>query len=724
MKPGFVSHDAKVKSKAAGIHEKTEKNKGTVKNTGRVAAYSEAKSKPFAGKVFYLDLPYKKAAEALEKDIQEFGGTIERFFSKDIRYLISNKKEAKFAQSLRRNSPVPSPDSANNAGNSSPHPSSRRGSHKGSSHSAVDTALTSRGKSLVKKVIKEQELIPANRILSNALAWGVKILYIDDIKLYIEKKKKELPTLYKDPVLTETAKKTPVEKPAASKVKAGRLTKPFLKVEDRSRHYRPVYQVLPNLPEINFNNPVPSCPFDLEKKSKEGDRKDQHDNKMARDQDCGMKLKAKVKVKAQDLKVKKKKGFCECCVMKYEDMNAHIKSERHKVFSTSKEYAVVDKMISQFVCDFVEFKKPKKRVKCSLDASFQTSTAGINIDGRQEIITGIAERKGRHNSLTHEGFCCEDTAGASTLWNHTAESVVTCTADSTVHATSNGQSLDSSILIRMIPEKNIPDTQRSAQFHNTKRSNLLTKKQLNTQKRETNNLISKRQDTVNFQTEKETVLNCGSAYVGKLSEAHVRLCRTDVAFKLNKQAMKRNACESSPKQKQKHKQDICRNQAKYFKMSTPGLPDTESVESKMQNELFIHCAGDPVQEAVVEGQSTNIGYSPSRTLSSPSVKLQRKVKGLKRTKKRNEKQTQHMFSEQKKEHLLRQNGCMLSPATEDLWQLFQTSEDMDCEFAGFSCSTKREESSSESGPDERQPMHALFSLFTDTASSASTFPGF
>lgn len=59
---------------AAGIHEKTEKNKGTVKNTGRVAEYSEAKSKPFAGKVFYLDLPYKKVAEALEKDIQEFGG--------------------------------------------------------------------------------------------------------------------------------------------------------------------------------------------------------------------------------------------------------------------------------------------------------------------------------------------------------------------------------------------------------------------------------------------------------------------------------------------------------------------------------------------------------------------------------------------------------------------------------------------------------------------------
>ncbi|XP_041101423.1 protein DBF4 homolog A isoform X2 [Polyodon spathula] len=723
MKPGFVSHDANVKSKAAGIHEKTEKNKGTVKNTERVAEYSEAKSKPFAGKVFYLDLPYKKTAEALEKDIQGFGGTIERFFSKDIRYLVSNKKEARFAQSLGRNSPVPSPDSANNAGNSSPHPSSRRGSHKGSSHSAVDTALTSRGKSLVKKVIKEQELIPANRILSNALAWGVKILYIDDIKLYIEKKKKELPTLYKDPVRTETAKKTPVEKPAASKVKAGRLTQPFLKVEDRSRHYRPIYQLLPNLPEINFSNSVPCCPFDLEKKSKEGDRKDQHDksNKMAKDQDCGMKLKAKVKIKAQDLKVKKKKGFCECCVLKYEDMNDHIKSERHKAFSTSKEYEVVDKVISQFVCDFVEFKKPKKRVKCSLGASVQTPTAGINNDGRQEIITGFAKSKGRHNSLTHEDFCCEDTAGASTLWNPTAESV-TCTADSTVHATSNGHSCDSSILIRMIPEKNIPDTQISAQFHNPSRSNLLTKNQLNTPKRETNNLISKRQDTANFQTEKETVLNCGSAYVGKFSEAHVRLCRTDVAFSLNKQTRKRSACESSPKQK--HKQNISQNETKYLKMSTTGLPDTESVERKMQNELFIQSAGDPVQEAVVEEQSTDIGCSPSRTRSSPSVKLQRKVKVLKRTKKRNEKQTQHVFSEQKKEDLLRQNACMLSPATEDLWQLFKTSEDMDYEFAGFSFSTKCEKSSSESVPDEWQPKHALFSLFTDAASSASTFPGF
>lgn len=64
---------------------------------------------------------------------------MEGFLSKDISYLISNKKEAKFAQSLGQISPVPSPESAHYGGNSSLHPSSRRDRDDRSSFKMADT---------------------------------------------------------------------------------------------------------------------------------------------------------------------------------------------------------------------------------------------------------------------------------------------------------------------------------------------------------------------------------------------------------------------------------------------------------------------------------------------------------------------------------------------------------------------------------------------------------
>lgn len=54
--------------------------------------------------------------------------TVEKFFSKEIKYLVSNKKEARYVNCLRQTSPVPSPDS----GHSSCYPGSNL--HKPCSH--------------------------------------------------------------------------------------------------------------------------------------------------------------------------------------------------------------------------------------------------------------------------------------------------------------------------------------------------------------------------------------------------------------------------------------------------------------------------------------------------------------------------------------------------------------------------------------------------------------
>ncbi|XP_053914083.1 protein DBF4 homolog A isoform X2 [Cuculus canorus] len=398
MKPSAAEKGAR----PHGMQAKTEKIKSSLKNVKKDTGKSEKlKYKPLTGKVFYLDIPSNVISEKIGKDLKELGGRVESFLSKDISYLVSNKKEAKFAPVLGQISPVPSPEFAQNGGHSSPHPSNRKDRHDGSSFKIVDTVRMSRGKSLVEKAMKEQDLVPSGSILSNALSWGVKVLHIDDVKNYVEQKKKELYLIkradnsFKDGVKQATAQRS-----------RSKLKNPFLKVEDRSRQYRPFYLQFPSFPLLNYCVPKPYSPFEVDKKYPSGQKQTQSkqsplfghtdayiqkcglllslwvsirsfflsatgfffvlildavQNKINTDKDCG----TLVQLPQKD---KKKRGYCECCGKKYEDLQAHLESEQHRNFAQSTHYQVVDDIISKFICEFIEYKddaKKIKRTKCS-----------------------------------------------------------------------------------------------------------------------------------------------------------------------------------------------------------------------------------------------------------------------------------------------------------------------------------------------------------------------
>uniref|UniRef100_A0A8C3CR13 DBF4 zinc finger n=1 Tax=Cairina moschata TaxID=8855 RepID=A0A8C3CR13_CAIMO len=266
MKPGA----ARAARTPDGMQAKTEKTK-SLKNVKKdVGKPEKLKYKPLTGKVFYLDIPSNVISEKIGKDLKELGGRVESFLSKDISYLVSNKKEAKFAPTLGQISPVPTPESASNGGNSSPHPNNQKDRRDGSSFKTIDTVRMSRGKSLVEKAIREQELIPSGSILSNALSWGVKILHIDDVKHYIAQKKKEL-YLIKS---TGSSLKD-VGKQVTTQKSRSRLKNPFVKVEDRSCLYRPFYLQLPMFPVLNYCVPKPYSPFEVDKKLPSGQKQTQ-----------------------------------------------------------------------------------------------------------------------------------------------------------------------------------------------------------------------------------------------------------------------------------------------------------------------------------------------------------------------------------------------------------------------------------------------------------------
>ncbi|KAL2307343.1 hypothetical protein Nmel_000301, partial [Mimus melanotis] len=345
-----------------GIQAKPEKIRSSLKNVKKdTGKLEKLKFKPLTGKVFYLDIPSNVISEKLGKDLKELGGRVDSFLSKDINYLVTNKKEAKFAPTLGQISPVPSPESAPSGGNGSPHPSNRKDRRDGSSFKIVDTIRMSRGKSLVEKAIKEQDLIPSGSILSNALSWGVKILHIDDVKNCIEQKKRELYLIKR----AGSSSKDVGKHVTAPKSKTGRLKSPFIRVEDRSRQYRPFYLQLLSFPFLNYCVPKPYSPFEVEKKYPSGQKQTQSKerNKINSDKDCGMPAQF-------PQKDKKKRGYCECCGKKYEDLQTHLESERHRNFAQSTQYKVVDDIISKLVYEFVAYKDDDtgkiKRTKCGM----------------------------------------------------------------------------------------------------------------------------------------------------------------------------------------------------------------------------------------------------------------------------------------------------------------------------------------------------------------------
>ncbi|XP_008297788.1 protein DBF4 homolog A [Stegastes partitus] len=328
-----------------------------------------AQVKPFAGKVFYLDLPSNRIAERLEADIKDLGGIVEKFFSKEIKYLVSNKREARYVRCLRHDSPVPSPDS----GQSSPQPRSnpRRpdvsGDSKSRSQVQTDAFATSRGKSLVERVVKEQERVQMNKILSNALEWGVKILYIDDVLAYVQKKKRiisssQVPAAAASKTtIRSQVKAEPAAKQVFQKCKGGRISKPFIKVEDSSRHYRPIYLTMPNMPEFNLKTVAPCSPFCPDEKDPVGTKQRGHRGAKA----SGSEEKAHGRKKNRD---KKRGGYCECCMIKYDSLTMHLQSDRHKAFSKSDKYSVVDGLVSALSCNFVHIRTKVKRPKCSVSS--------------------------------------------------------------------------------------------------------------------------------------------------------------------------------------------------------------------------------------------------------------------------------------------------------------------------------------------------------------------
>uniref|UniRef100_UPI00398F4AD7 protein DBF4 homolog A isoform X2 n=1 Tax=Pristiophorus japonicus TaxID=55135 RepID=UPI00398F4AD7 len=753
MKPRTNTVDSKLLPNRLAVHGTSGRSKGILKTLQRgTNKAADIRLKPFTGKVFYLDLPSNKHTENLEKDLQHLGGAIEKFLSKDINYIISNRSEAKFAQTAGKNSPVPSPDSVQNAGNTSPHPNSRRESHEGSSHRALE--MISRGKSLVKKVIKEQEFIPGNSILSNALAWGVRILYIDDVKAYIARRKEAFVTTKSvGAVKREKSNRTVQSNSHRTK---GRLKKPFIKVETISRHYRPLYIQLDCYPEINYHGPNPCSPFDLDKKSKGSDKQNKgkarsKGHKMACSEKNG-KMDTKI---METLKEKKKKGYCECCMMKYEDLKIHLKSEHHKKFSESTEFNVVDKIISQFDCDFVEFQRDTvKRTKCSIGINTHAFTKISIAEMHKEFRRPHTEHvEGNKSPVMWSMKNNERVSGwenkRSSLSFQEKEIVSSCTLNSpsqmlrlsipshvSVSETGDKSTFDNKSyregIVNSENEKKDRTLHSSSLCQGQESSSIISKVCISEQLHHIGRLPDKER-SLSVTEESSHKPPFDEDMCGSRPKLDITLCSDSDGSKTRLQKSKNNLQE---KRKERENAILC--VSKYSRVTDHSSQDVAAAHScsPLQTQLIFNngrCE-EPRKGLMHEitppfnttaHKNTEVSVIPHTVDSSPCMKLQRKVR-FSAVYGRNKKKAQNHRTEIStlaKERCLAEEGEAPSLPLKSLLELFQTSEDSGSEFSGFTDHSSQKMSAMEIELRDKDHPENILSLFAHS-SALSSFLGF
>ncbi|XP_036823067.1 protein DBF4 homolog A isoform X3 [Oncorhynchus mykiss] len=513
--------------------------------------------------------------------------------------------------------------------------------------------VISRGKSFVKRVVKEQVRIQVNEILTNALEWGVKILYIDDVMAYMEKKKSNVKYTAEKPTATtaavkKSAKREPTGKPSFQKYKGGRIRKPFVKVVDSSRHYRPIYLAMPNMPEFNLTSAPPCSPFYVEDQEHSGKRPKVHGNRGARvsaSEERGQD-------RARRNREKKRGGYCECCTLKYNNIKAHLRSEQHKAFSRSDEYLVVDRLITTLPFNFSHVKTtqtPTTRSKYSITSQLCVPGPSIQMEEEKEGGVETKELKG----------------GLMSLWSTTVEPPLSQSVENPLeqprkrsrgapvpHSTSEGEKRCSYVPDRPQPKHRSLSCKQRCQRGSPRKH---------------------RQRAGLSQTPVSNAEIDPSTFD---SVANPRLSHQG----------QRTHTDKDGRSSFSHTEDLqCGDPAGRVKVPSSqhkvaGPSEHHKLRALEESELSHDTlAGDTLSGNAGGVPELEAGDTETH-IPPPARTLQRRVRDYRRKRRKVEKQQN--AQEQEK-------TCNVpSSSLLNLWQLFHSSEDMECEFRGFpSCST-------------------------------------
>ncbi|XP_057682262.1 protein chiffon [Corythoichthys intestinalis] len=288
------------------------------------------------GKTFYLDNVKKRPTALLLEAIALLGGGVESFLHRDVSFVVTGSQERLEEKRLAGNKRSEEPrrpvkqqetvlDSCKpRAGTSRP------------------VACGSRGKALLEKAIRNNERLQANNVLANARSWGVSIVHVDDVLCYLKK-------LNSERVIGKhsRAERTSTKQPSCRVVKAVPLRSPFLKIEDRSRKYKPLHMQSMTFPSLYYSgqfSPFESPPPPRFEKTAQGEKKSRPNSKV---KSCS---KEKSPNQSPWQPRKKAISFCECCLQPVTNLDEHLQSEQHRAFVLeSSNFSALDCLVVQMV---------------------------------------------------------------------------------------------------------------------------------------------------------------------------------------------------------------------------------------------------------------------------------------------------------------------------------------------------------------------------------------
>lgn len=328
--PGLRSSMAETRLRAAdlgaqlGVSSRPEKCRKSSPRAG---------GQPFSGQSFYLDLPAGSTLQFLTCAIQQLGGVIEGFLSKEVSYVVSSRRGAKAESGESSPGVGLSPSEVRVE---TPPVAGPRGSHARASQTPADLVPMSRGKELLQKAIRKQGSSSgggsgsSSSLLTSARSWGVRVLHVDEMLVRVQQLSLgSLCVKKQGPKKAEGTRPAP----AARTRKVARLKAPFLKIEDVSRKFRPCHHQFKSFPEISFLGPKDASPFEAPRTpgSSHHPRPREPSPRSA----------------ARPVP-RRKKGYCECCQEAFHELHVHLQSAQHQGFALEAHpYAEVDRIIAQ-----------------------------------------------------------------------------------------------------------------------------------------------------------------------------------------------------------------------------------------------------------------------------------------------------------------------------------------------------------------------------------------
>ncbi|XP_041830218.1 uncharacterized protein dbf4b [Melanotaenia boesemani] len=311
--------------------------------------------KKLKGKTFYLDNVRKRSTALLLEAISFLGGRVESFLHKDVSFVLTGSHEG-----LQDEKCDVTKGGAKRTSEGPQHLVKQQESGFSIGKQPPGTprpmACGSRGKALLEKAIRNNERLQKSCVLSSARSWGVKILFADDVLLYLKQLTRDC----------FSAKQKRTEKSSTKQsfpsVKAAALRSPYLKIEDSSRKYKPLHMQSMTFPALYYSgrfSPFESPPPPRFEKQME-QRDDKTREKKDEIQDKSLSL---PRCNPSAWRPRKKDlSYCECCRQSFSNLEEHLQTDQHRLFVLDhSNYRAVDQLVAEMLPGFDPSPSPQRK---------------------------------------------------------------------------------------------------------------------------------------------------------------------------------------------------------------------------------------------------------------------------------------------------------------------------------------------------------------------------